>query len=259
MVLVIEMIQRLISGEKDREKLAALTTSPADLEDDFFDYSRVVIKKPWGREYLVYRNDEIALWVLYIKKGAKTSMHCHPNKKTALIILAGEARCSSLNSERILTTGHGFVIDKGVFHCTEARAPEEIVIMELETPTNKRDLVRLDDAYGRSGKAYEGTSHHLPLDDSLCHFHNDDERYHCGKKFGDCSLTVAHYADEDALREILKKYPADVILVLKGPILTSDKSVQYEVGDMVPGNLFQEKTASSIIKSGELLFIKKTI
>ena len=175
------MIQKFTQTKEDHEHIAKVAINPGDLEDDFFDYSKVVIKKPWGKEYLIYRNDDVALWALHMNKGAKTSMHCHPNKKTALVVLAGTVKCQTLNSERTLMAGQGSLIGKGVFHSTEDIDPEEVIVMELETPTNKRDLVRLNDAYGRSGKGYESSSHHLPLDDSLCHFHKEDERYHCEK------------------------------------------------------------------------------
>ena len=52
-------------------------------------YEKTVVKKPWGYEYLVYQNDKVALWFLYIGHGHQTSMHCHPNKTTGLILLNG--------------------------------------------------------------------------------------------------------------------------------------------------------------------------
>ena len=50
-------------------------------------YDNTIVKKPWGYEYLVYENDEVGLWFLYIAKDQQTSMHCHPNKTTGLILL----------------------------------------------------------------------------------------------------------------------------------------------------------------------------
>ena len=31
------------------------------------NYENVIVNKPWGYEYLAYQNDEVALWLLYIK------------------------------------------------------------------------------------------------------------------------------------------------------------------------------------------------
>ena len=55
------------------------------------NYNDIKVKKPWGYEYLVYENQEVALWYLYIKDKHSTSMHCHPNKTTGLILLDGRA------------------------------------------------------------------------------------------------------------------------------------------------------------------------
>ena len=54
-------------------------------------YDSTIVKKPWGYEYLAYENNHVALWLLYIKHTHSTSLHCHPNKTTGLILLDGEA------------------------------------------------------------------------------------------------------------------------------------------------------------------------
>lgn len=251
------MIQKLNKTKEDHEHIARVSINPRDLEDDFFDYSRVVIKKPWGKEYLIYRNDDAALWVLHMNKGAKTSMHCHPNKKTALVVLSGQVKCATLNSEKTLKAGQGSLIEKGVFHSTEALDPEDVVVMELETPTNKRDLIRLNDAYGRSGKGYEGTSHHVPLDDSLCHFHKVDDRYHCEKKFGNCVLSVAKFSGAEDLQKKLELQTADIVTVLKGDIFIPYKNIAMTVGDTMMWDEFKDHAQRCTVEEGELLFIKK--
>ena len=38
--------------------------------------------KPWGFEYKIYSNGVSSTKLLNIKSGKKTSMHCHPIKKT---------------------------------------------------------------------------------------------------------------------------------------------------------------------------------
>ena len=39
--------------------------------------SEVIVKKPWGYEYLCYENEDVAVWFLHIEYNQKTSMHCH--------------------------------------------------------------------------------------------------------------------------------------------------------------------------------------
>ena len=83
-------------GEADAEARASVRVDAAQLLDDFTDYSRAVVRKPWGYEYLIFSGPTVAVWVLHIKKGAQTSMHCHPGKTTSLVVLDGEAQCSTL-------------------------------------------------------------------------------------------------------------------------------------------------------------------
>lgn len=128
------------------------------------DYSRVIVVKPWGYEYLVFENEHVAIWMLHIVRKRKTSMHCHPNKITALVLLSGKATCSNLEGEQELNPQDGVFIDRGVFHSTEASSELPIAplsengiwVMEIESPPNKGDLVRMKDEYGRAGAVYEG-------------------------------------------------------------------------------------------------------
>ena len=62
-------------------------------------------RKPWGHEYLIYENQDVAIWHLFINKWERTSLHCHPNKKTGLIVLQGGAKVRFLNGEQKVFTG----------------------------------------------------------------------------------------------------------------------------------------------------------
>lgn len=136
----------------------------AEVVPDTRDYSNIIVKKPWGYEYLALDNAQVAIWVLHIARKRKTSMHCHPGKTTGLVVLSGHVQCSRLNGSANLGQLDAVVIDKGCFHSTEADSESAIFppsengvwVMEIEAPSNKTDLVRANDAYGRAGKAYEG-------------------------------------------------------------------------------------------------------
>ena len=114
-----------------------------------------VVTKPWGYEYLAYENQHVALWFLYISSGQCTSMHCHPNKTTGLMLVEGEAEVSFLNNKFPLKPVHKLMIRKGLFHSTKAVDPNGALVFEIETPVDKNDLVRFKDSYGREGKPYE--------------------------------------------------------------------------------------------------------
>src|SRR3989338_944060 len=116
--MVSDMIEKFTITARDREEFETLKVNPQDVQDDHYDYSKVVVKKPWGYEYLIFANETIAVWILYLKSGAQTSMHCHPGKKTSLVVLEGQVNCSTITEGLDRSVGEGLLIDKGVFHQT---------------------------------------------------------------------------------------------------------------------------------------------
>ena len=82
------MIYRIPQKKADGEHLTKSLneTLVSDRANVSHPYSDAIVKKPWGYEYLVFENEFVAIWILQIIRKRKTSMHCHPNKKTGLIL-----------------------------------------------------------------------------------------------------------------------------------------------------------------------------
>ena len=139
------------------------------------NYKDKVVIKPWGNEYLVYENNDIALWHLHINQGESTSMHCHPKKTTGLILLNGEAEVGFLADKRVIKGLDKVMIRRGLFHQTKALSEGGVDIFEVETPNDKEDLVRLNDNYGRQDKPYETTF--LPKNEKCFHIHDNTCNY----------------------------------------------------------------------------------
>ena len=117
--------------------------------------SRKIVSKPWGFEYLVYESPEMALWLLHIKGGHSTSLHCHPTKTTGFLLLSGRASLEFIADSKVIEAPNKEMIRRGLFHRTRALSEEGIWVLEAENPNDKEDLVRLDDAYGRGALGYE--------------------------------------------------------------------------------------------------------
>jgi acetolactate synthase I/II/III large subunit len=146
--------------------VAAIAVETGHVVEKPLLYHNAIVKKPWGYEYLAFENDYVAIWILHIIRKRKTSMHCHPRKKTGLILLSGTATFRHQNGSIELQALDGVVIDKGTFHLTEATSSLPMVpvsengiwVMEIESPPLKTDLVRIGDEYGRAGASYEGAN-----------------------------------------------------------------------------------------------------
>ena len=253
------MIKKITLTVRDQEVFENLKVNLQDIQDDHYDYSKVVVKKPWGYEYLIFSNEEIAVWILYLKAGAQTSMHCHPSKKTSLVVLEGTVNCSTITERLDRCAGEGLLIDRGVFHQTTTISETGAFVMEIETPVNKRDLVRLKDKYGREGKGYETEDQHSfnTQNYNYISFQNLGIQHNLKKRFGQCSMTFKKLTDEKILDEILELNPEDVICLLKGQLLDSSNQSVVEVGDTMTVNALRQFGRLHVSRDTETLIIKK--
>ena len=140
-------------SDLDREALARTLYDPEDLKADGTNYLYRRVTKPWGHEVERFCDENISVWWLNVKPDAETSLHCHLGKTTLLFVVSGKGMLYTLDKTYGLSEGGCIIIEKGAFHRTKADS-NGLMLYELETPTNKRDLVRLEDKYGR-GQGYE--------------------------------------------------------------------------------------------------------
>jgi acetolactate synthase I/II/III large subunit len=251
-----ESDDRLISDNKETK-----LESEKRLKKDSFDYSKVIVKKPWGYEYLIFENEFVAIWMLHIVRKRKTSMHCHPKKRTSLILLSGNATCSHLEDSEKLNPLEGVVIDEGVFHLTEAsselpidpQSENGIWVMEIESPPNKADLIRMKDEYGRSGKAYEGTGD-MVFDPSDCiKFEEPEPGKIIRKNFNDCVFSLARVTDLK-----LAPPPQDALVSVIGQKVEGVSANPYlKMGGLTLFNDFCENTKDENLDNYTILTIEK--
>jgi acetolactate synthase I/II/III large subunit len=244
------MIKRISLSEEDKKSILT-HDCPSNLGLDGMDFKGSVVNKPWGYEYLMFQNKNIAIWFLYIKKGHATSTHCHPKKKTSLLLLSGEAKCSSLNESFNLTEKEGLILEKGVFHRTEAISEEGIFVMEIETPVDKTDLFRLKDNYKREMKTYTEKKN---ISEELYNYHYlflDDEKSSTNV-FGKYKFLIRNFSNNERFLENINNTDAEIGVLLLGEIETSEGVIK--MGDMFKVNELKESEIKAPIKT---LLIKK--
>jgi len=123
-------------------------------------YDNKIVTKPWGNEYIIYKNhNKLSVTLLNIDYNKSTSLHCHPKKKTGFIVLSGKALIQ-LGLWRATAKEYKapskLMIRSGLFHSIKAISKKGLCAIEFETPNNKKDLVRFKDSFGREKKPYEG-------------------------------------------------------------------------------------------------------
>lgn len=192
---------------------------------DFKDYT---VPKPWGSEYLLYRNGEVAIWILDIDYLKKTSMHCHPKKNTGLVVLDGLAKVTFLNSSYNLKSLDKIMIFKGHFHSTTAMSRNGIKLLEIESPEDKNDLVRLDDEYGRINTPYESEElwRERTSDEIFINEYNKDKDH----TISNCRLKILSDPDRS---EIINRDYNELFIILRGGLETEDGNMLLSPGDVV--------------------------
>ena len=199
------------------------------------NYNTNVVKKPWGYEYLAYESKQAAIWFLYIKYNHTTSLHCHPNKTTGLILLDGQAETSFLNNSNKLNPTNKVMIRKGLFHSTKATDERGAWIFEIETPVDKQDLVRFKDSYGREGKPYEDETFEIPKAEDCLWIKDIPEVYN----FANCILDVKNITD---VNEFIDIDDSLNVMFLNCGLLTDYDQKVAGPGDIVLSSTIKELT-----------------
>ena len=157
------MIRAIPQSKADRDLLRKLIAKgiPTVTEQPR-DYQGVAVMKPWGYEFQSYDNGHCSVWIVCLKAGQAVSMHCHQRKEAMFIPLTSSIMLRTLDVG-VMVLWEGICIDKGVFHSQENNTDEDAFFMEYEWPSEKTDLVRYKDRYGRENKGYESKSEMVPL------------------------------------------------------------------------------------------------
>lgn len=144
----IALSELLTTAHVERER-------PGSAEHSYLDDA---IAKPWGVEYRVYDDALIDVWLMQLNAGTQTSMHCHARKDTFQACLHGDGMLIGGDGRRIpIAPGSVIHIQPGAAHRTLTCSG--MTLVEIETPRDKLDHLRLEDDNGRTGQAYEGDTH----------------------------------------------------------------------------------------------------
>lgn len=243
------MIKKINFSALDRQHLTLKSMPSNSIRVDF---STMVVNKPWGCEYLLSSTPLVEVWHLSLNYPKSTSTHCHPNKKTALIVLSGRALFSSLNEFVELSSLDAIILDSGVFHSTQCLSKNGLKLLEIETPPMKHDLIRLKDNYGRVGKGYEGLREMGPANDTYIKFDEQNAviKRLCGKKI--CTSFIE--TKKELTRQPFFKKPG-LSVILSGFIKSDTGKHLYGLGDVIstdelskPKVKFQNVSLLSIFK-----------
>lgn len=197
-------------------------------------YCNKVVYKPWGYEYVVYSDsNRLAITFVKINYGHKTSLHCHPQKKTGFIILDGKALVQIgiyKENSKCFRTLSRLVFRPGLFHSIKAISKQGICALEFETPFKKNDLVRFTDDYGRQSKHYEGKKFTKNIGSNFIKF----KKPKLGKKrkYNFKNLEILLEVRKN-LKNLIKKDDKTTSAILDGSIVDNNGQNVISYGEIV--------------------------
>lgn len=229
-------------------------TNKIKKKSSFYD-DKVVIK-PWGYEYVVYRNkNNLCVTMLHIEYNKSTSLHCHPNKKSGFVLLKGKAEFQlGLWKKRseIRSSPSKRMIARGLFHKIKSVSKKGVMALEFETPVDKNDLIRFKDSYGREQKFYEGKKHTKVINKNNLRFKKPSSTKKQEFKISKSLLTIENHKN---FNKLLKNKPNTIFAILDGSIADKYGRSLLSYGDIIKTN--DLKTLSKVFKIKKKLGVLK--
>ena len=109
------------------------------------------IYRPWGAYETIARSQRFLVKRTTVKPGSKLSLQKHFHRAEHWIVVRGTARVTRGEEHFILREDQSTYIPLGVVHRLEnpGRIPLEIIEVQSGSYLNEKDIVRLEDMYGR--------------------------------------------------------------------------------------------------------------
>tara|TARA_Y100000389_G_C17437410_1_gene506380 strand:+ start:452 stop:1141 length:690 start_codon:yes stop_codon:yes gene_type:complete len=203
--------------------------------DKFYD--RKVVKKPWGHEYVVYRKgNDLSVTLLRINYKKKTSLHCHPNKKSGFILISGKAEFQLglwKKKSEIHNSPSKRMIARGLFHQIKSVSKDGLLALEFETPVDKKDLVRFQDNYGRENKPYEGKKFTTNIDSAFLKFKKPKQGLIQNFRTGKTKISVEMHKH---FKTLLNNKQNTIFAIIGGSLVDNNKRKVISYGDIIKTN-----------------------
>ena len=220
--------------------------------NNFIGYDNKIVAKPWGGEHTLLRlGKKLEILFLQIDYNKRTSLHCHPKKKTAFVILNGRVKVQYgiyKKNFKIYGPLSRLVLREGLFHSLKAVSKNGANILEFEKPVNKNDLIRFSDDYGRQKQSYEGRKYTTDKDLNYLTLKIPKKNQKISKlKFKNISLDLSY---KKKFSNIIKN-DNSTSAILSGKITNEKNKTVIDYGEVVKTN--------TIKILSKMFFIKKSL
>ena len=115
------------------------------------------VSRPWGKYDLIDIGKSYQVKRITVKPGAKLSVQMHNHRAEHWVVVSGEAIVTNGDKTFLLSKNESTYIPIGVVHALENRGKVELELIEVQSGSylGEDDIIRFEDAYGRSSKLKE--------------------------------------------------------------------------------------------------------
>ena len=204
------------------------------MKKNSFFYDDKVVYKPWGHEHIIYKNrKDLSVTLLKINYNKKTSLHCHPNKKTGFIVIAGRALIQLglwKTTAKHYSAPSKLMIRTGLFHSIKSVSKNGLYALEFETPFNKKDLVRFKDDYGRQSKPYEGKNFTKKINSDFIKFTKPKLGKNQLFKIKKTNISLEIHKN---FKNLINKKNSTIFAIIDGNVVDKHKRRVLSYGDII--------------------------
>ena len=204
------------------------------MKKNSFFYDDKVVYKPWGHEHIIYKNrKDLSVTLLKINYNKKTSLHCHPNKKTGFMVIAGRALIQLglwKTTAKHYSAPSKLMIRTGLFHSIKSVSKNGLYALEFETPFNKKDLVRFKDDYGRQSKPYEGKNFTKKINSDFIKFTKPKLGKNQLFKIKKTNISLEIHKN---FKNLINKKNSTIFAIIDGNVVDKHKRRVLSYGDII--------------------------
>ena len=113
---------------------------------------KAVVRRPWGNYRSLFRTERAQIKHIVVKPSGKLSLQMHYHRAEHWVVIQGSAKIVRGSEELTLTENEAIFIPVGMRHRVEnpGKIPLHIIEVQWGSYLGEDDIVRFDDAYGRS-------------------------------------------------------------------------------------------------------------
>ncbi|WP_295849342.1 mannose-1-phosphate guanylyltransferase/mannose-6-phosphate isomerase [uncultured Xylophilus sp.] len=151
-LVVVETADAVLVAAKDRvqDVKKVVDRLSADGRSEAVVHRKVY--RPWGTYDAIDRAERYQVKRITVRPGQKLSVQMHHHRSEHWIVVSGTAKVRLGDQDILLTENQSTYIPVGVVHSLEnpGRIPLELIEVQSGSYLEEDDIVRFDDAYGRT-------------------------------------------------------------------------------------------------------------